>query len=132
MVNWPKHCQKLNDSTFTISIDPCEGKSVRFNSLLIICKILGHFLNPLTGDEKYCILSSDSLLQHIEMHLSHKRKRFSEIFFFFLHFLNFDSILNIFKKKMTLISDVFLNLLIPKYVVGLLSKKSGFRGPFEK
>ena len=29
-------------------------------------------------------------------------------------FLNFDSILNIFKKKMTLISDVFLNLLIPK------------------
>ena len=81
----------------------------------MICKILGHFVNPLTGDAKHCMLSRDSLLQHIEIHLSQKRKRFSEFFFF--HFLNFDSILNIFKKKMTLISDILLNLLIPKYVV---------------
>ena len=28
MVNGPKHCSKLNDSTFTIFIDPCEGHSV--------------------------------------------------------------------------------------------------------
>ena len=32
------------------------------------------------------------------------------IFSFFLHFLNLESILNILKKKMTLIADVFLNL----------------------
>ena len=25
MVNGPKHCSKLNDSTFTIFIDPCKG-----------------------------------------------------------------------------------------------------------
>ena len=25
MVNGPKHCSKLNDSTFTIFIDPSEG-----------------------------------------------------------------------------------------------------------
>ena len=36
---------------------------------------------------------------------------------FFLHFRNLDSILNIFKKKMTLIADVFLNLRTPKDVV---------------
>ena len=28
MVNGPKHCSKLNDITFTIFIDPCEGNSV--------------------------------------------------------------------------------------------------------
>ena len=27
MVNVPKHCSKLNDSTFTIFIDPSEGNS---------------------------------------------------------------------------------------------------------
>ena len=36
---------------------------------------------------------------------------------FFLYFQNLDSILNIFKKKMTLIADIFLNLRILKDVV---------------
>ena len=35
----------------------------------------------------------------------------------FLHFLNLDSILNIFKKKMTVIGDIFLNLGTPEKVV---------------
>ena len=48
------------------------------------------------------------------MQLSQKRKILSN---FFLHFLNYHSILNIFKKKMTLIADVFLNLQTPKNVV---------------
>ena len=37
--------------------------------------------------------------------------------FFFLHFLNLDSILNILGKKMTVIADVFLNLRTAKNVV---------------
>ena len=37
---------------------------------------------------------------------------------FFLHFLNLDSILYIFKKKMVLIADVFLSLRSQKNVVG--------------
>ena len=45
------------------------------------------------------------------MQLCHKRKTFSN---FFKHFLNLDSILNIFKKTMTLIAYVFLNLGTPK------------------
>ena len=48
------------------------------------------------------------------MQLSHKQKMFSN---FFLHFFNLDLILNIFKKKMTLLSDIFLNLRTPKNVV---------------
>ena len=51
---------------------------------------------------------------------------------FYLPFLNLDSILNIFKKKMTLIADTFLNLGTPKYVVRYVSKNFGFRGPFDK
>ena len=37
--------------------------------------------------------------------------------FFFLKFRNLDSILNIFKKKMTLIPDIFFDLGTPKNVV---------------
>ena len=37
--------------------------------------------------------------------------------FFFLKFRNLDSILNIFKKKVTLIPDIFSNLGTPKNVV---------------
>ena len=43
----------------------------------------------------------------------------NEIYFliFFLHFLNLDTILKIFQKKMTLLADVFLNLRTSKNVV---------------
>ena len=63
------------------------------------------------------------------MQLSQKRYIFSELF---LHFLNLDSILKIYEKKMNLIADVFLNLRTPKNVVRSISKKSRFRGPLEK
>ena len=49
------------------------------------------------------------------MPLYQKWKIFSE--FFFLHFLKLDSILNIFKQKMTLMSDVYVNVGTPKDVV---------------
>ena len=44
-----------------------------------------------------------------------RNKKFFPIFF--LHFRSIDSILNIFKKKMTLTADIFLNLGTPKEVV---------------
>ena len=48
------------------------------------------------------------------MQLSQKRKIFSEFLFeFFIFRFNFEH----FQKKMTLTSDVFLNLPTPKYVV---------------
>ena len=64
--------------------------------LCVICKILGLFVNPFTADNKYSLLNRGNLLQHFQMQLSQKRKILSKLF---LHFLNLDSILNIFKKK---------------------------------
>ena len=48
------------------------------------------------------------------MQLSQKQKIFST---FFLDFQNLNLILNIFKRKMNLIADAFLNLRIPEDVV---------------
>ena len=58
-----------------------------------------------------------------------KGKTFSDFFSPFLKCrLSFEN----FQKKMTLIADVFLKFWIPKNVVRVISKKSRFRGPFEK
>ena len=63
------------------------------------------------------------------MQLCLKGKTFSEFFSPFLKCrLNFEN----FQQKMTLIADVFSKLWIPKNVVWVISKKSRFRGPFEK
>ena len=51
---------------------------------------------------------------------------------FFLHFPNLHEILNICKKKMTFIADLFPKLRTPKDVVRYLSKKSRFKGTFDR
>ena len=81
----------------------------------MICKLLGIFVNTLTADEKYFLLNRGNLLQHFEMQLSQKQKTFSQTFF--IDFRNLDSISKIFKKKMALKADEFLNLRTPKNVV---------------
>ena len=60
------------------------------------------------------------------------KKYFLSFFFVLLHFWNLDSILIIFKRKMTLIADRFLNLRTLKNVVRYMFKKSGLIGPFDK
>ena len=50
-------------------------------SLWAICSVWGLFVNPLTAYDKYSLLNSGYLLQHFQMHLSEKRKRFCEFFF---------------------------------------------------
>ena len=45
--------------------------------LLVICKILGLFVNTLTVDDKYSLLKKDNLTQTIQMELSKKEKTFS-------------------------------------------------------
>ena len=66
-------------------------------SLWVIYKILGLFVNPLTADDKYCLLNRGNLMQHFKMQLSRKGKIFSEFFFFFFFFLNFINLYKIFK-----------------------------------
>ena len=53
-------------------------------SLLVICKILGLFVNRLTADDKYFLLNRGNLTQPIQLHLS-KKKELGEGWFF-LHF----------------------------------------------
>ena len=53
-------------------------------SVLVICKILGLFVNTLTGDDKYSLLTMDNLTQQIQMQLSKKQKALSQFFSTFL------------------------------------------------
>ena len=114
MVNGSKHCWKLNDSTFTIFIDPCECNSGRKSLSDLYPKsqdcLLTHWL-PMTNvflliEAIYCNIFRCNYLRHEKYFLN-----------FFSHFRNLDSILNIFKRRMNLIAYVFCNLEAPKSVV---------------
>ena len=82
--------------------------------MLVLCKILGLFVNTLTDKDKYCFLYRDNLRQPIQILLYEKQNNFSEFFSAFLKStLNFVD----FQKKMTLIADVFPKLPSPKKVI---------------
>ena len=68
-------------------------------------------------------------MQHFMMHLSQKRKIFSQFFSAFCKFrISFEH----FQRTMILIADVFSNLRTPKNMVREMSKKSRFRESFSK
>ena len=82
--------------------------------MLVLCKILGLFVNTLSEDDKYCLLYNDNLLQPIQILLSQKQKTFSEFFSAFLKStLNFEH----FEKKINLIADIFPKLPSTKIVI---------------
>ena len=81
--------------------------------MLVLCKILGLFVNTLSEDDKYCLLCKDNLLQPIQILLSQKQKTFSQFGSAFLKStLNFEH----FQKKINLVADVFSKLPSPKKV----------------
>ena len=114
MVNGPKHCWNLNDRTFTVFIDSCERKS-------------GQKILPEWYAKSYDFLLSHWLLMtsilflteaiYCNMFRCNYLRNEKPFLHFFVHFLNLYATLNIFKKKMTLWTDVFLNLRTPKNVV---------------
>ena len=82
--------------------------------MLVLCKILGVFVNTLTDDDKNCLLYRHNLTQPIQILLSQKQKTFSEFFSAFLKStLNFEY----FEKTMTLIADLFPKLPSLKEVI---------------
>ena len=83
-------------------------------SLLDTWKFFTLFLNPLTPDDKYSLISRDKLMQTIQMHLSWKQNIFSKFFCAF-----FDSAFNFerFQKKMNLIGYLFPKLPTTKDVL---------------
>ena len=83
-------------------------------SLLDTWKFFRPFLNTLTADDRYSLISKDKWMQTIQMHLSQKPKIFSELFgAFFESGLSFGH----FQKKMTLIAYVFPKLRTTKDVL---------------
>ena len=83
-------------------------------SLLVTDKFLRLFLNTLPADDKHYQHNTDILAQPIQMLLSQKQKSSSQFPFAFLK-----SIVNYkhMPKKMTLIADVFPEILAPKNMV---------------
>ena len=83
-------------------------------SVLVTWKILRLFVNTATADDKYPVLSRDKLKEPIQMHLSEKQKKISQMFCaFFQSKSNFEH----FERKMNLIAYVFATLQTPKDVV---------------
>ena len=81
-------------------------------SLLDTWKFFRPFLNTMTADEKYSLISKDRWMETIQMHLSQKQNIFSEFFSaFFESALNFEH----FYKKMTRIAYVFPKSPTTKY-----------------
>ena len=80
-------------SYFLIPVKAIQVQEVSLSDI----QISGLFVNPFTANNKYSPVKRCNLLQHFQMQLSQKGKTFYCIF------LNLDSILNIFKTKMTLI-----------------------------
>ena len=83
-------------------------------SVLDTWKFFRPFLNTLTTDDKYSLISKDKWMLTIRMQLSQKTKIFFEFFSAF-----FESVLNfeLFQKKMTLIAYVFPKLPTTKDVL---------------
>ena len=98
-------------------------------SLLVICRILGLFVNTMTAKDKYSLLNRDPLRQSFQMQLSQKQKTFSRFFSVFLKSrLNFQHL----QKKMTPKAYVSPKLQTAKDVVRRMSKRSGFGRSFRK
>ena len=70
-------------------------------------EILEVLVNTLTADDKYPVWDCENLQFPIQMQLSQKRKIFLDFLF---HLWNLHQILNIFKKKMIVIANVFPKL----------------------
>ena len=98
-------------------------------SVLVICKSLRLFVNKMSAVDKCSLARRENLMEPIHMQLSQKLKTFCS---FILHFRNLGSILNIFKKRLTLIAYLYLCLQPAKNVVRYMCKKSRFRLPFQK
>ena len=63
---------------------------------LLLCEILGVFVNTSTAHGKYPAQGCENLQLSIQMQLCEKRNTFCD---FLLHFLNLHQILNILKKR---------------------------------
>ena len=86
------------------------------------------FLNKFTPDAKYPVHDPENLQLPIQMQLSEKRKIF---LIFLFYFWNLHQTLNILKKTMIVIANVFPKLQTVGNLLRPLSKKRRFRTGFD-
>ena len=89
-------------------------------SPLLLCEILGVFVNKLTPDGKYPIEDCENLQVTIQMHISEKGNIFLGFLF---HLINLHQILNILKKRMIVTANVFPKLQTVKIFLRKLSQE---------
>ena len=82
------------------------------------------FVNTLSADGKYPVHYRENFRLRIQIQLSKKQKSFSNFLF---DIWNLHQILNIFKKKMMVIANIFPNLQTVKILVRPLSRNRFFR-----
>ena len=130
MVNGTIHCWNLNESTFIIFMDCCEVIQVAkvslsdMQNLRAVSCVLTNWL-PITS----ILFLIETFYKNI-FRCNYLRNE--KYFLIFFSFVNLHSILEIFKKKKTLIADAFLDLATSIEVVRYMPKKSRFTGPFHK
>ena len=113
---------------FYTLVSSFSGKLIWKMSPLVLGEIFGVFVNTMTADGKYPVEDCENLPLSIQMQLSEKQKKFSD---FSLHFLNLNKKLNILKKKICVIVNVFPKLQTVKKLVRTLSKKRCFKTRFD-
>ena len=130
MVNGPKHCWNLNESTFTMLIDPCEGNSGWKNFSEWYAKSSDCWLILWLPMRSIPFLTQAGCCNIFRWKYLRNEKYFLVFFFvFFLHSLNLDSFLNIFKKNMTLIAMYFWTYRLPKMFLDKCLKTSVSEDP---
>ena len=92
MVIAPTYCWNLKASTFIIFID--RGQDIWFRNKFI-SKLLRMFVIALNADDKCSFLIRNNVKEPIQIQLFKKQKLFLDLF---LHFWNWDQVLNFFKK----------------------------------
>ena len=131
-IQYVKGSQRLVKSAweqFYHVVSPLWGKLIWKTSFLVICKILGVLVNTFTANDKYPLRNYENLSLSIQMQLSEKWNTFSQ---FFVSFLEFPSDFEQFEKKnMMVIANVFPKLKTVKDVLRQISKKTGFKTPFD-
>ena len=125
MLKSPKHLWNLHESTFIIFFSHSEDKMIPKISPLLKFEILRLFLKTLAADDTYAVWVYADLQFPIQMQLSEKRETF------LFHLWNLHQYLNILKKKMMVIANVFLRLPTVKDLVRPLSEKRRFRTSFD-
>ena len=129
MVNAPKHCWNLHDSTFTIIIDRSEGNCLTKSPFLWYAKSQDCFLNVWVPMASFLFLRETIQRNQFRCKYLKNKKLFRN---FFLYSWNLVSILKFFKKNMTLIREVFPKFRSPKNKVRSKSKKYRSNGSFGK